>query len=375
MTATKGVPLSAVIRKINPAESVDAGVSYLNAGVLNRGRGLFAKAHLAGSSTAATKLYRLSSGNVVYSKLFAWEGSVALVTPEFHGYYVSSEFPIFEVDVERVDLGYLKHVLAWGGTLDQVAAMGSGLGQRRQRVNPDRFVTTHIPLTSLPDQRRIAAHLDSVAIASSQIAEPLQGRRLDQLASLPWKGDQVQLSDLVVEISRTRQVDPGATYRMAGVRWYGEGLFVRESVQGSALSARSVYGVEVGDLVYNRLFAWKQSFAIATEPGLTVSSEFPTFRVNSERVRPEILARLLLSADFTAQVNAASTGSTPTSRNRLKVRDFLTLTVEVPPLAAQAHIARILELATSARDTHRRRQTVAAALLPAARNEVFSSLR
>lgn len=371
------VPLSRVLTKISPSVNVEPGSSYPNAGVLNRGRGLFAKPPLAGGATAATKLYRLSAGNVVYSKLFAWEGSVALVSDEFDGSYVSSEFPIFEVDQEAADLRYLYHALTWSKTLEQISAMGSGLGQRRQRVNPDRFVTAEIPLPPLADQRRIAAHLDSAGEASGALGEAAIRRRsaLEELRARDWGGAEYAVGDLLCEVSRPRSVDGQALYRMAGVRWYGEGVFLRETKRGRELAANTVYELEPGDLVYNRLFAWKQSFALVAEGGLTVSNEFPAFRVQSKKTLPEVLAQLLLSRDFTAQVNAASSGSTPTSRNRLKVKDFLGLRVRVPDEGAQRRMAEIFRLVARVDIQAQRAAAVATALLPAARNEVFSRLR
>ena len=161
---------------------------------------------------------------------------------------------------------------------------------------------------------------------------------------------------------------------MQGVKWYGEGLFTRETKLGRELSTRRIRRIEPGDLVYNRLFAWKQSFAIATESGWA-SNEFPTFRMRTDRVGPRLLLALLLSPEFTESVNHASSGSTPTSRNRLKERDFLALEVNLPEQSDHVRIERQLRLVDQARPLAQRRQMLAAALLPAARNEIFNAMR
>ncbi len=49
---------------------------------------------------------------------------------------------------------------------------------------------------------------------------------------------------------------------MLGVKWYGEGTFHRETVMGESLSATHVNPVIPNALIYNRLFAWKGSFAV-----------------------------------------------------------------------------------------------------------------
>jgi len=51
-------------------------------------------------------------------------------------------------------------------------------------------------------------------------------------------------------------------YKMAGVKWYGEGVFHRETVCGNGLSASHITQLVENALIYNRLFAWKASFAV-----------------------------------------------------------------------------------------------------------------
>ena len=82
----------------------------------------------------------------------------------------------------------------------------------------------------------------------------------------------------------------------------------------------------------------------------------------------------LLGPTFTAAVNDASTGSTPTSRNRLKEKDFLGLEVTVPDIGQQPTIERMLLAADKAQVLQYRAEQLAQAILPAARNEVFSAL-
>ena len=41
-----------------------------------------------------------------------------------------------------------------------------------------------------------------------------------------------------------------------------KGLYVKEEKYGSEIRAKSIFKVEAGDFVYNRLFAWKGSFAV-----------------------------------------------------------------------------------------------------------------
>lgn len=127
--------------------------------------------------------------------------------------------------------------------------------------------------------------------------------------------------------------------RFAGVRWYGAGLFVREERAGRDVKGKC-YALKPGMLVYNRLFAWKQSFAVVDEEfqGVVVSNEFPQFEVDPGKATPEFLALYCSSPAFADKALAQSTGSAAVSRNRLKQEDFIGLTVPCPPVAVQKRI-------------------------------------
>lgn len=150
----------------------------------------------------------------------------------------------------------------------------------------------------------------------------------------------VPLGTLVTQHIPT-QVVPAEddTVRFAGVRWYGAGLFVREQRKGSAVKGKC-YALKPGMLIYNRLFAWKQSFAVVDDEydGVVVSNEFPQFEVDTTRVMPEFLALYCSSPAFADKALSLSTGSAAVSRNRLKEADFLRLPAVLPPLASQAVI-------------------------------------
>ncbi len=132
---------------------------------------------------------------------------------------------------------------------------------------------------------------------------------------------------------------PGETVRFAGVRWYGEGLFVREEREGSAVKGRC-YPLKPGLLVYNRLFAWKQSFAVVgpSFEGVVVSNEFPQFYIDQDLARTRYVTLVCASAKFAEVALMRSTGSTAVSRNRLHEEDFLGLEIPLPPLDEQDRI-------------------------------------
>lgn len=150
--------------------SVKASEAYPNLGILNRARGVFRKPPMLGSETKYSTLYRVSAGQLVYSKLFGWEGSLAIVPEWADGWFVSSEFPTYDLKTDVVDVDYFGQVLRWHGLSDQLAAATSGMGQRRQRVQVNQFEALEIPLPDLPTQRRIGVDLLRLAEVEALVA-------------------------------------------------------------------------------------------------------------------------------------------------------------------------------------------------------------
>jgi type I restriction enzyme S subunit len=150
--------------------SVKARETYPNLGLLNRARGAFRKPPLLGSETKYSTLYMVHAGQLIYSKLFGWEGSLAIVPEWADGWFVSSEFPTYDITPDTVDPDYFGQVLRWHGLAAQLADATSGMGQRRQRVQTDQFEELKVPLPDLAAQRRIGSELRRLAMVEDLAA-------------------------------------------------------------------------------------------------------------------------------------------------------------------------------------------------------------
>lgn len=145
-----------------------------------------------------------------------------------------------------------------------------------------------------------------------------------------------RLGDILEQIEAKEKVEGDKLYKQLGVRWWGDGTFVREQNVGREIKAKSLYRVSAGWVIYNRLFAFRGSFAIVRpeHDGCYVSGEFPTFIAKAGIKNGDLLSRYIVhclnSPQYLQIVDAQSTGSTKTSRNRFNETLFLNLVTQVP---------------------------------------------
>lgn len=91
-----------LVRLRLPDVTVQPTELYQFAGVYSFGRGVFRAQARSGLEFAYPRLSRLRAGDFLYPKLMAWEGAFGVVPPECDRCVVSTEFPVFEVLVDRV---------------------------------------------------------------------------------------------------------------------------------------------------------------------------------------------------------------------------------------------------------------------------------
>ena len=127
--------------------------TYSTAGILSNGRGLFARPRIQGSETSYKRYNKIHAGQFVYSKLFGWEGALAVVPPEFDGFYMSHEFPSFTVRESRADASLCWAPCALGKAARKAQRQGHRNGISTTANKPRSAMSTTIPLPSLPEQR------------------------------------------------------------------------------------------------------------------------------------------------------------------------------------------------------------------------------
>jgi type I restriction enzyme S subunit len=171
---------------------------------------------------------------------------------------------------------------------------------------------------------------------------------------------EVPLAEIATPISRNIEVIPGRRYRTIGVKWWGEGAYERQTIDGSRTAAKTLSLVRQGDLIINKIWVRHGSTAIAGADvdGCAASGEFPTFALNEGRVEPRWLHWQTKTRGFWAKCDALSQGTS--GKNRIKPELFLTIRVPLPPLDEQRRlVARIEVLAAQLHEARTLRQEAA----------------
>jgi len=145
-------------------------------------------------------------------------------------------------------------------------------------------------------------------------------------------------------VERKVLIDNEHEYSTVGVRWYGNGGFIREKLLGADISRKQQWLIHSGDIVYNKLFAWKGSFAVAgTEVhGHLVSDKFPTYTLDETKVDPLYLAYFFRTTDLSIQAVRLSKGAAAISKLTLNPPQFWDLTIPLPEIPEQQQLVRIL---------------------------------
>lgn len=178
------IPLGEVLTPASEEVVVDPSTSYPNLGILSFGRGLFEKPAIDGAQTSAKRLYRVRAGQFIYSRLFAFEGAYALVEEPFDGYFVSNEFPSFDIDTGRVHPRFLAAYFRSPSTWDALAAKSKGLGVRRQRVQPEAILEHQVSLPPFEEQCHVARTAELASASNdvrSKVEERLEALRVSAL--------------------------------------------------------------------------------------------------------------------------------------------------------------------------------------------------
>lgn len=377
-----------LVLDLKPSQ-VESHREYQIAGVFSFGRGLFRRGSIGGTETSYKSLNRLAKGQMVLSRLKAFEGAVATVPADFDGWYLSPEFPTFSCLTEVLDTNYLAHVCRWPDFWSRLAAGSQGLGNRRERVHAEALLKIEIPMPPIDEQRIIAARLDQAAgvvqrtlalgQGSCQISEVATDRAvqsvIDRGEAAGWP---MRALGEIAEINPAPdRVDPDRSYPFVPMAAVDE-----RSGSIRPVDMRTAREVSVGykqfrhgDVIFARITPCMQNgkaaiFNIGTH-GFG-STEFHVLRPGP-LVSSEWLHRLVRTREFRDSAAERFTGTA--GQQRVPAEFLRRVHVPIPQLADQQSairsIDRLLGLGLQLRGRRDHALLVGKALMPSILNDTF----
>jgi type I restriction enzyme S subunit len=262
--------LGEVLRQRKPDISVEPTQPYQFAGVYCFGRGVFRGQERRGSEFAYRSLTRLREGEFVYPKLMAWEGAFGVVPASCDGCYVSPEFPVFEIDRERLAPRFLDFYFRIPRVWEYVSGGSTGTNVRRRRLHPSDFLTREISLPPLAKQRRLVARIEKLAAQINE-ARTLRQQGQTEIANMLRAAfhriadgaPRMRMAEVAPIVRRPVEVDALREYPELGIRSYGKGTFHKPALTGLEVASKRIYRIEPGDLLFSNVFAWEGAMAVA----------------------------------------------------------------------------------------------------------------
>ena len=367
------------------------GTTYRQLGVSLWGEGAYERESIDGAATKYSTLARVEADDIVVNKIWARNGSVAVVQPQLAGCFVSGEFPTFVANLGKLVPRWIHWLTKTRGFWAQCDEKSQGTSGKN-RIKPEQFLNVEIPLPPLAEQRRVVARIEELAAQiheartlrhqAAEEAEALTGASASEffqkcserqpIGALAEVRGGIQKGPhrapganpvrylTVAHVHRNRirtdspryfEVSPEELERWRLLR--GDVLIIEGNGSADQIGRTALFRGEIENCVH-------QNHVIRIRP-------------DSQRVLPEFLNTFLNSPAGQDAVQGQS--RTTSGLRSLSVGRIKSIPVPVPPLPEQRRIVSELDALQAEVDALKRLQTQTAAeldaLLPALLDRAF----
>ena len=263
--------------------------------------------------------YRVSSGQFIYSRIDARNGAYGIVGPELDGFVVSKDFPVFDIDTQRVNPQFLLKSVLGGGFLSQVRQSSFG-ATNRMRIKEEVLGQFSIGLPPLARQEEIIGILDRAQAVVD--ARQAQLQKLDELVKARF----VEMFGTIHPAIRTSELK-GSSIDWSSMRYVSESEYQQRIKRMKPMP---------GDIVYAREGTYGDAAILPTGYEFCLGQRTMLFRASADVCMPEYLLHALISPDVKRQADELNVGSTVPHVN---VRDAKRFKVMCPNLDIQQEFA------------------------------------
>ena len=195
----KTIKLSEILFQVDNSETLIADKDYKLCGISSYGLGMFHREIKKGREIQAKRLNKIKKNQFIYSRLGANNGSFAMVTDNFNNYFVSNEFPTFEIKNNLVKIEYLEIVFKLPFYWKTISKQLQGAAHKRFKEN--LFLNLEIPLPTIEEQNRIVARYN----AKIQLAQQQE----EKAKTLETEIERYLFDELGIEINVNKGIKKG----------------------------------------------------------------------------------------------------------------------------------------------------------------------
>lgn len=358
------VPLGSVVRPVERLEPVIAGKLYRQIGVRLWGEGAYKREAIDGSQTRYQTLSLVETNDIIVNKIWARNGSVAVVTKELAGCYGSGEFPTFIPDFASLLPRWFHWLTKTRGFWTQCDEKSQGTSGKN-RIRPEQFLKVEIPLPPLEEQRRIVARIEELAVRieearglrreaveeASMIGRSFARKLIDGVCEglselriwLDPKRDGVQTGPFGAQLSASDFTDSGVPVLTIGnVQYDGLKLYDLKHVSTEKAMQLSRFLIKEGDILFARMGTVGRCCVIPPEAeGWLFNYHIIRVALDRTRVEPRYIHwSIQASSDIEAYLSEKIRGATRQGVNSTIVGS---LPVRVPALEEQRRIVAYLD--------------------------------
>jgi type I restriction enzyme, S subunit len=177
------VSLSRVLAPIDRPHAPVPGHLYRQIGVRLWGQGAYEREPLDGAGTKYQTLSRVDTDDIIVNKIWARNGSVAVVPSHLAGCYASGEFPLFVPNRDTLDPRWFHWITRTSGFWQQCDEKSRGTSGKN-RIRPEQFLQIEIPVPAMTEQRRIVARIEelSASIEEAKISRNIAAEEAQRLS-------------------------------------------------------------------------------------------------------------------------------------------------------------------------------------------------
>lgn len=150
------VSIGQIITKSTKPIEIEDNTSYKQITLKTNGGGAVLRDVKQGRNIGTKRQYLVTAGQFIMSKIDARNGAFGVVSLDLDGAVVTADFPVFDVDKERVLPEYLALISSTASFIRFAKSCSRGT-TNRQRIDVNLFLSQKIPLPALEEQQELVA--------------------------------------------------------------------------------------------------------------------------------------------------------------------------------------------------------------------------